>query len=232
MRTYGISGLLYNSNLILFDDRTESLWSQMLMFSITGEDMGAAPRLYPVVETTWATWKSLYPDSKVVSQNTGYDWPYHIYPYFEPISNADYRIDPFLMFPVDIKDDRLHRKERVMGIVVNGKSKAYRFNSFEDGISIIHDEFEQKKIVVAGSEDLQIMTVFSRILDDRTELQFQALSDDSFPAVMIDNEGNTWDLFGTAVSGDRSGQQLPFINSFIGYWFAWATIYPETEIHE
>jgi hypothetical protein len=231
LRTYGVSGLLYNSNLILFDDRTESLWSQMLMLSVNGEELGMRPGLIPVIETTWSSWKTLYPDSKAVSLNTGYDWPYHRFPYLEPITGADYREDPFLMFPVQNKDDRLHSKERVLGVIHNRKSRAYRFSSFDDGISVLHDEIENDKIVVVGSEDHSFMTVFSSTLNDNTELEFQPLSGDSFPAVMIDNEGNTWDLFGNALSGKRVGQQLPFINSYISYWFAWAAFYPETEIY-
>lgn len=231
LRTFGISGLLYNSNLILFDDRTESLWSQMLMFSVNGEEMGVEADLLPAIETTWATWKSLYPDSKVVSINTGYDWPYDRFPYLEPITGADYRIDPFLMFPVGNKDDRLHKKERVLGIVSNRKSIAFRFSSFDDGVSIIQDEIDGENIVVAGSKEHLFMVAFNSNLPGGTELHFEPIPEDSFPAIMIDNEGNTWDIFGTAISGNRAGQQLPILKSFISYWFAWAAFYPETEIH-
>ena len=232
LRTYGASGLLYNSNLIMFDDRTESLWSQMLMLSINGENMGLEPELYPVVETTWSTWKALYPDSEVVSLNTGYDWPYHLYPYIDPLTKLDYRTDPFLMFPVTNKDTRLHNKERVLGVVIKGNTRVYRFDAFEGGLSIIQDELDGIKVVVTGSKDLQIMTVFNRVLADGTELQFEALPTDALPAVIKDNEGNTWGLFGNALSGDRMGEQLPYINSFMGYWFAWGAFYPDTEIYE
>ncbi|NIV16144.1 MAG: DUF3179 domain-containing protein, partial [Aliifodinibius sp.] len=61
-------------------------------------------------------------------------------------------------------------------------------------------------------------------------LTFSALENE-LPAVMTDNEGTKWDLFGNGLSGPRSGQKLKFVNSYIAFWFAWAAFYPNTEIH-
>ncbi len=228
--SFGVSGLLYNSNLIPYDRRSGSLWSQMLMKCINGEKIGEEPDMHPIIETTWSTWKKMYPQSKVVSLNTEFNRPYNSYPYIEPLTGADYRTDPFLIFPVDVIDERLHRKERIFGITVNGEGKAYRFNSFEGPISIIHDQFQGVNFVVAGSNNLSFMVAFETHLEDDTEINFQALNNE-FPAIMTDAEGNKWDVFGNAIDGPRKGQKLLIAKSYMAYWFAWGTFYKNAEIY-
>jgi len=228
--SFGVSGLLYNSNLIPYDRRSGSLWSQMLMKCINGEKIGEEPDLHPIIETTWSTWKKMYPQSKVVSLNTKFNRPYNIYPYIEPLTGSDYRTDPFLIFPVDVIDERLHRKERILGITINDMGKAYRFNSFEGDISVIHDQIQGENFVVAGSNDLNFMVAFETHLEDGTEINFQAINND-FPAIMSDTEGNKWDVFGNAIDGPRKGQQLLIPKSFMAYWFAWGTFYQDSEIY-
>ena len=62
---FGVSGLLFKNNLIPYDRSTDSNWSQMLQQSVNGTLSGLQTSVYPVVETSWATWKELYPDSRV-----------------------------------------------------------------------------------------------------------------------------------------------------------------------
>ncbi len=134
------------------------------------------------------------------------------------------------MFPIDVFDERLSRKERIFGITVNGEGKAYRFNSFEGPVTVIHDQLQGDSFVVAGSTDLNFMVAFETHLEDGTEIKFQPLNSD-FPAIMSDTEGNKWDVFGTAIDGPRKGQQLLIPKSFMAYWFAWATFYHDSEIY-
>ena len=74
--TFGVSGLLYNTNLIPYDRLTQSNWSQMKLQCVNGELIGQTPQLFNIVETTWKTWKELYPNTLVVSTNTGFSRPY------------------------------------------------------------------------------------------------------------------------------------------------------------
>ena len=86
-------------------------------------------------------------------------------------------------------------------------------------------------MVVAGSFGSNFAVVYNRELEDCTVLEFEAVQN-RLPVVMKDNEGNEWDLFGVAVSGDRSGQQLQKTNSYIAYFYAWAAFFPGAEIHQ
>jgi hypothetical protein len=93
--TFGVSGLLYNSNLIPYDRETDSNWSQIGLQCVNGPLVGTEAVTIGVVETKWGTWKKIYPESKVLSTNTGYNRGYGFYPY------GDYRADhAYLLFPV------------------------------------------------------------------------------------------------------------------------------------
>lgn len=214
--TFGVSGLLYNSNLILYDRSTDSHWSQMLLESVNGKLIGEKAETFAVVETTWKTWKALYPDTKVVSLQTGHSRNYNQYPY------GDYRTNHNnLIFPFSPKDQRLPAKERVHGIIINDKAKAYRFESFsEKGLNLIEDDVLGTPVVVAGSQEHNFIVSFERTLGDGTVLSFTPVQDDEVlvtETILQDSEGNSWDILGHAISGPRIGQKLKPTTSFIGY---------------
>lgn len=223
-KTFGTSGLLFNSNLILYDRATRSNWSQMLEQSVNGEQIKRIPDRLPVVETSWGTWKAMYPETKLLSEKTGFSRDYTAYPY------GSFREDQSLLFPVNnANDGRLHRKERVLGINVGSSSKVYPINNFSTQVEVINEAVGNMQVVAAGSSGHNFGVVFNRELDDCTVLDFEAVQD-KLPVMMRDNEGNEWDLFGTAVSGARKGQQLQKTNSYIAYWFAWTAFFPGAEI--
>lgn len=225
-RTFGTSGLLYNSNLVMYDRETESLWSQMLERSISGILVARIPERFQVVETTWGTWQTMFPETKLLSTNTGFSRNYDRYPY------GSFRENDNLLFPVDNMDDnRLHRKERVLGINVSTSSKAYPISNFSNNVEVINDTVGDMQVVAAGSSGLNFGVVFNRQLEDCTVLDFEAVQD-RLPVVMRDNQGNEWDVFGHAVSGTRMGQRLQKTNSYIAYWYAWTAFFPGADIHQ
>lgn len=221
--TFGVSGLLYNTNLIPYDRGTDSNWSQMLLQAVQGEMAGTSIKTHQVLETSWKTWQKLYPQSKVVSTDTGWSRNYDRYPY------GDYRTNNnALFFPVSVNDQRLPAKERVLGIVTERKAaKAYRFNSFpQTGVGIRKDVFSGSNLILVGSQEHNFLQAYVQPDD----LAFEAIQDE-LPVVMQDNEGNRWNLFGEAISGPRAGQQLEETRSFIGYWVAWGAFYEGLEIY-
>ena len=227
--SFGVSGLLYNNNLILYDRTTTSNWSQMLLRSVHGPLRGELVITVPIIETSWQTWKKMFPDSKVVSENTGLDRPYHIYPY------GNYKTVPALLYGVTIDDARLHRKERLHGIIAdrwNFKAKTYRFSLFENEARAINDEVHGKPVVVAGMKSANFYISYSRIVSGAV-LTFDVKTDapQIFPFDLIDNEGNVWNLLGEAVSGPRTGQKLIPTISYNAYWFAWGAFFPDVTIY-
>lgn len=219
--SFGSSGLLYNTNLIPYDRESDSNWSQMLLKCVNGERAGTKIETTQLVETTWATWKSIYPETRVVSRFTGYGRNYLLYPY------GNYRTNhQSLFFPVAHEDNRLPWKERVLGVIINENAKAYRFGNFpETGIGVINDGFSGKSVVVVGSREKNFMVAFSGKRTDGQLLSFAPVND-ALPIVMVDQEGNQWDIFGEAVSGPKAGERLEQVDAFIGYWVAWGAFYP------
>lgn len=223
--TFGVSGLLYNSNLIPYDRETDSLWSQMRLDCVNGELKGMEVETYPVVETTWLTWKKMYPGTKVLSRNTGYNLSYGNYPY------GNYRTeDSYLIFPVANEDNRIPNKERVLGVVLDGVVRIYKFTDFGESLNVLQDSLEGNKLVIIGSHEDNFMLAFRNNTEDETMLSFSAVLD-RYPVVMKDNEGNMWDVKGRAVAGPRSGDSLGIIPSFMGYWFSFAAFYPDLTIY-
>lgn len=118
--TFGVSGKLVNSNLVMYDRKTDTLWQQLGGEAIVGELVGQKLKPFPVDTLFWKDWKKLHPDTQVLSQETGYSRDYSYYPY------GSYESDQSVYFPAEGEnDDRLHPKEIVWGIEINGKSKGY-----------------------------------------------------------------------------------------------------------
>lgn len=227
--TFGVSGLLYNSNIIPYDRLSDSYWSQIQLRGVRGTYADTIAKTYNLLETTWKNWKEMYPNTSVVSTNTGHSRNYNVYPY------GSYRTSNQLIFPVSHHDGRLHRKQRVLGVLISGKAIAYDFERFSAGgqnsnVILVNDFFNGKDVVVATNEAKDFAVAFDKDLDGTT-LEFSPTSE-PLPAVMQDNEGTVWDVFGRGLSGPRQGEQLSTFTQFIGYWFAWAAFYPDIELYQ
>ena len=222
--TFGVSGLLYNSNLILYDRATDSLWSQMLQLAVNGPRIREQGEVIQVIETTFSTLTAMYPDALVMTRDTGHNRNYDQYPY------GDYLTSTRLLFQVSNADNRLHPKERTIGIYSGSSAKVYQLTGFGASTQTINEQFDSQPIVVVGNSVLNYAAIYSSQLSDGTILTFNPIQDD-LPNVMSDTEGNVWDIFGTAVSGPRAGAQLDTTRSYTAMWFAWVSIFDAVEIH-
>ncbi|OGW84187.1 MAG: hypothetical protein A2Z83_03405 [Omnitrophica bacterium GWA2_52_8] len=134
---FGVSGKLYNSNVLFYDRVTESLWSQLMMEAVTGPMTGEKLRLLPLEHTTWADWKRKHPQTKALSLKTGHSRDYFRDPY------GDYEQNNRIFFPVAHEDSRLSRKAWVVGVIINKQAKAYPLESLLPEVS---DEIAGQKI--------------------------------------------------------------------------------------
>ncbi|MCW8890900.1 MAG: DUF3179 domain-containing protein [Sedimenticola sp.] len=139
---FGVSGLLYNSDVLLYDRKTESLWSQLLSRAVTGEMSGTRLKILPLMVTTWEEWRQLYPDTVVLSRETGHYRDYDRDPY------AGYENSKGIYFPVSKKDPRYHPKEQVIGLEINGQFKAYPVAELSLKGGKFQDEFAGKKLTI------------------------------------------------------------------------------------
>lgn len=132
--TFGVSGLLYQSDVLFYDHKTESLWSQLKMQSVSGKFAGAEMKLIPYTFSTWREWKDQHPNSLVLSKDTGYIRNYNSDPYLSYYSSKK------IYFPVNKTNDRFHPKEKILVVLSGDKSKAYPFSYLEK----IDGTFEDK----------------------------------------------------------------------------------------
>lgn len=132
-RSFGVSGLLYNSDVLMYDRETESLWSQILATAISGPMVGSKLDRFPVAHTTWRKWREAHPQTQVLSIDTGHSRVYYRDPY------RGYADTSRLWFPVTNRDSRLDEKTVVVGLEIDGVFKAYPFERLPAGRSEIQD---------------------------------------------------------------------------------------------
>jgi hypothetical protein len=109
--TFGTSGKLYRSDLVMYDRQTESLWSQIEGRAIAGHLTGEELERVPVQTVTWDQWRAAHPDGQVLSRDTGVERPYGTNPY---VGYDEAGEDPFLFRGE--ADPRLLPKERVLAL--------------------------------------------------------------------------------------------------------------------
>ena len=154
--TFGVSGRLYKSNVLIYDHQTESLWSQLKETAIAGPMAGRKLDKIPAARTTWKRWLQKHPGTRVLSTNTGYARNYAIDPY-----EGYYRATG-IMFPVgDVRKD-LAAKEMVLGVEINGAAKAYALARLSRKTGALEDNIGQHPVRIILSENGQVVEVLDR----------------------------------------------------------------------
>lgn len=151
---FGVSGLLFNSDVLLFDRQTESLWSQLRREAVTGEMKGRKLEPLPVTHTTWRDWFGRHPDTTVLSDETGHVRNYDVDPY------PSYGRDGRLYFPVAAEDPRYPRKAIVMGLEIDGHFKAYPFPELAGGPTRFADTFRGVDLEIRYDEQNSTAAVY------------------------------------------------------------------------
>jgi hypothetical protein len=123
--SFGVSGLLYQSDLVMYDRETDSLWPQISMKAVSGANSGASLRWLPSENTTWRVWRDAYPDGKVLSTQTGFSRDYSGQAY------GSYERSGETMFPVRWSRRELSKKSWVIGIIINDQAKAYALDELK-----------------------------------------------------------------------------------------------------
>ena len=123
--TFGVSGMLYNNNLIMYDRNTQSLWSQIIGKSVFGQHIETYVPKISVFETSFQTAKAMFGTLKIMTEETGQNLNYLENPYEQYLAAQD-----FLLFPTTYKDDRLPTKKRVFGVEIDGKCRVYQLEDF------------------------------------------------------------------------------------------------------
>ncbi len=220
---FGVSGQLYNSDLLMYDRLSDTLWSQITGTAVVGARTGERLAFYPSEIMTWADWQATYPNSEVLGRDTGYNRDYDVDPY------GNYYVDGTIMFPVSERDDRLQAKTRVTGVEVDEET----FGAYPDQAVLDHGPINDvlggvPLVIVANPMSGNNIVVFERRLDDGRTLTFEVDGDG-----LVDVEsGTTWSFEGKALDGALAGSQLTELQAVKGFWFAWFAFHPQTALWE
>lgn len=229
LRNFGVSGLLYENNLVMFDRTTESLWNQLLLGAQCGPERGKNLDLIPVIETTLGHWRQLYPQTTVVTTNTGFLFSYGFYPYgdYDEIDNS------FTLFPSSPYSDQRPPKELVLGVATGGSLAAFPFGALADrgDLVTLNQAVGLDDVLVTYEGFSRTARAFDRVVNGQL-LTFSVA--DTAGQLLADAEtGSRWNLKGEAVAGPLTGSMLnPVANSYTLFWFAWSVYHPNTLVIE
>jgi len=147
--SFGTSGQLYNSNLVMYDRATQSMWPQLLGTAVRGARKGGRLRELPgALTTTFGRWKRKYPDGLVLSTETGHARSYGTSPY------GSYDTQEGIIFPVRYKDERYPQKKVVVGVRWNGAA-----------LAIPKEEHRQRREASAEVGGRRIVALYDEELD-------------------------------------------------------------------
>ena len=234
---FGTSCLLRNSDLVMYDRRSETLWQQFTGEGLIGDKAGEQLTFLPSAIISFDNFREAYPDGRILSRDTGFGRNYGTNPYagYDSIGSNPFLFDGEL-------DERLPAVARVVTVSLpNGIDLAYPLQVLMDQ-GVINDQQGEQNLVVfhvggtssalgaariAEGQDVGATGVFDPVLAGEL-LTFRQEG-----GQIVDNEtGSTWNIVGEAVAGELAGQQLERIIHADHFWFSWAAFRPETIIYQ
>ena len=140
---FGVSGLLYDGQFLLYDRQTDSLWAQYEGLAVAGPMAGKRLDPVEVRQEPMGIWFERHTNTTVLALP-------------EP-DRIDYRHSPYelywvsesIPFEVKARDDRYHPKEVVVGVEADGKSRAYLGSILTAEGGRIVDDFYGRKIRIS-----------------------------------------------------------------------------------
>ncbi|HEX2029705.1 MAG TPA: DUF3179 domain-containing protein [Nitriliruptorales bacterium] len=237
--TFGTSGRLFASALVMYDRPTESLWTHFDGRAVVGLLTGEQLEVIPSPLLAWSEFAASFPDGRVLDRDrTRFRRNYGTNPY-EGYDRPDAR--PFL-FRGEV-DDRARAMQRVVGVERGGEATAWPVEAVSgDGAAVTYGEVGGDEIVIlwkAGQStaleanevdagrDVGSVGVFLPQVGER-RLTLRAEGDGFRDA----ETGSVWDVAGQATGGPLEGASLDRINHFVTFWFAWSTYQPGTTLVE
>jgi hypothetical protein len=236
---FGTSGLLRNSDLVMYDRTTESLWQQLTGEAIVGDLAGAQLKFLSSSIVSFADFRAAFRDGMVLSRDTGYGRDYGRNPYvgYDTIGQRPFLFD-------GEEDGRLPAMERVVAVALGDSDQvvdvAYPLSVLSE-LGVINDTQGGHDLVVfhapgassaldarsiADGADVGATGVFDPNLEGQ-KLTFRRDGDQ-----IVDEEtGSAWNVLGQAISGPLAGKSLTPIVHADHFWFAWAAFKPDTIVY-
>lgn len=232
--TFGSSGFLFQSNKLMYDHQTRTLWNQLTGEPVLGKlvEENIKLELLPVVVTSWESWLEQHPDTLVLDINTGYQRPYEI-----GAAYGSYFASNETMFPVWQRSNLLETKDRIYALQVDGIPKAYPVKTLIDE-QVINDVIGQTSVVLVALESditVAIAKTPFKTYNAGGEVRAYFSEEETFrpgldKSTVLDSAGNSWQITEEALVGP-DGKLAPRVNGHLAYWFGWYSFFPKTLLY-
>lgn len=234
--TFGTTGRLRYSNLIMYDRLTETWWQQANGEAIVGLHTGEKLAGYPAAIVSWAEFKESHPEGLVLSRETGFRRNYGRNPY---AGYDDVNSSPFLYRGPAIPGQLLPMA-RVLTVDLNGEAVAFPYDVLAE-VGVVNDVVGGEALVIFSEPDTRSaldapevaagrkvgsLAAYSAVLDGQT-LEFEFVDGE----IRDLGTGSTWNILGLAVAGPLAGQQLSPVVAINHFWFSWAAFRPDTRVY-
>ena len=208
--------------LVMYDHQTDTLWSQFLSKGVEGPLKDRELAVIPATQTTWEAWRELHPDTKALYKGNARRDSYVGY-YESSRAGVHGQFNP---------DDRLYAKELVLGVNLDGNSKAYPFSVLSRE-QVVNDTLAGEDILIFFDSYSGTALAFDRS-PGGTPLTFSIEGEAvGVRTILVDEEtGSRWTAFtGAAIEGEFKGSRLERVPSHLSFWFAWSDWNPQTQIY-
>ncbi|KTG30724.1 DUF3179 domain-containing protein [Haloferax profundi] len=226
--TFGVSGYLWNENLVMYDTTTESLWGQLLATAIRGPAVETRLELLPSTVTSWGEWREAVPETEVllpppfsdtVVGEVRFNYGFDLYDQWARVWDAYPD-----MSPGDVGGDtRLSSRELVIGVRGGDVARAYAETRVR-WAGVVADTVGDVPVVVTTAPGYTLVAYDRRVGEET--LQFERVDDE------LVGGGSRWNIHtGSAVDGPHEGTHLYRANEYAPMlWFAWLAFNPDTEV--
>jgi hypothetical protein len=217
--TFRLSGI-NNQNFLMRDEETGTWWQQVSGKALFGPLQGRT--LEPVIsdELTFAQWKQESPSGQVLAPSKQYEAKYE--------DNWEPEVQK-LPTPIDFPGSGLKSRDVIMGLEVNGVSRAYPLETVL-AQAPIQDRVGGESIVLLTGPDGKSVRAFHTQVEGQDVELFRS-EEGGTPHVMDSSSGSSWDFHGCAIDGPLQGKCLQQISILKDYWFDWRNYHHDTSIY-
>ncbi len=221
--TFGTSGFLYQSNKLMYDRTTETLWQQQTGRPVVGDLVGSGIHLkqLPMTVSRWSEWFEKHPGTTVLSLEQGFRRTYH-HPDDARAIYFEYFHGDELLFPVWDQDTTLDAKTRVIGLRRGETARAYIASQVTDA-GVVNDVLAGFAVMLIGDVESSAIRVFE------TEGRVFAATEST--GRVVDESGGAWTVTEEALLPDDAAlEPLDRITAQDAFWFGWTSFFPNTEL--
>ena len=157
--TYGVSGKLYQSCLVMYDRADDTLYSQPWGMGIVGKAVNRNLVRILTVKTTLGNWLKQYPDSQILATDTGYNRDYQRYPY------GTYYTDKRIIFPVRNQQNLTRHPKAIISYIWESDTLTPKNNFSGASYQFDHQQLQKTKQKIVEFNGRQIKAIWDNQLE-------------------------------------------------------------------